>query len=92
MIKKTLKLKNYTVFNESVMNFSKGINILIGENGTGKTHILKLLYSAAQSVYNETSFSHKLAKTMLQDDYDLSHLVSEENISEENEVYLKRKP
>jgi len=39
--------KNFTVFNEIAIDFTKGINIFIGENGTGKTHMLKLLYSAS---------------------------------------------
>lgn len=41
-----LRLKNYTAFEDLDQDFSKGINILIGANGTGKTHILKILYSA----------------------------------------------
>ncbi|MBF0561179.1 MAG: ATP-binding protein [Alphaproteobacteria bacterium] len=31
------------------MSLSPGINVFIGENGTGKTHILKVLYAAAGS-------------------------------------------
>ena len=40
-----LSLQNFTVFEELDLNFSPGVNILIGENGTGKTHLLKLLYA-----------------------------------------------
>ncbi len=40
-----LKLKNFTVFNEADFQFSTGLNVIVGENGTGKTHILKLAYS-----------------------------------------------
>ncbi|MEG2521233.1 MAG: AAA family ATPase [Christensenellaceae bacterium] len=38
-------LKNFTVFRDADLRFAKGINIIIGENGTGKTHLLKLLYA-----------------------------------------------
>ncbi|ANY70542.1 hypothetical protein BBD42_03685 [Paenibacillus sp. BIHB 4019] len=31
------------------MDFSPGINVFIGENGTGKTHLLKLLYAFCDS-------------------------------------------
>ncbi len=36
-----LQLKNFTAFTELVIDFSPGINIIIGENGTGKTQLLK---------------------------------------------------
>lgn len=41
---KSLKLKNFTAFDEIEFEFSPGINVLIGGNSTGKTHVLKLLY------------------------------------------------
>ncbi|MBU3179256.1 AAA family ATPase [Clostridium estertheticum] len=43
-----LSLKNITVFEELDIAFSQGINILIGENGTGKTHVMKILYAISQ--------------------------------------------
>jgi predicted ATPase len=39
-------LKNFTVFPEADLRFGKHLNIIVGENGTGKTHILKAAYSA----------------------------------------------
>ncbi|MBC8491319.1 MAG: AAA family ATPase [Candidatus Marinimicrobia bacterium] len=44
-----LKLKNFTAFEELDMEFSPGINIFIGDNGTGKTHLLKLLYCISKN-------------------------------------------
>lgn len=76
MVIKKIKLENYTVFENQQMEFCPGINIFIGENGTGKTHILKALYSACQSVSKKTSFSHKLVSTMLPDDYKISRLIT----------------
>ncbi len=40
-----LQLENFTCFGKADIEFSKGINVFIGENGTGKTHVLKLLCS-----------------------------------------------
>ena len=40
-----LELENFTCFAKADMDFSSGINVFIGENGTGKTHILKVLYA-----------------------------------------------
>ena len=40
-----LELKSFTTFDELAINFSPKINIIIGENGTGKTHLLKAAYT-----------------------------------------------
>ncbi len=39
-----LELKNFTVFNGLDIDFSPKVNVIIGENGTGKTHLLKAAY------------------------------------------------
>jgi ABC-type lipoprotein export system ATPase subunit len=51
MLKK-LSLDNFTTFQQAEFNFSKGINIIIGENSSGKSHVLKLAYSMT-SVWNQ---------------------------------------
>lgn len=43
---KSLELRNFTAFEEADMKFASGLNVVVGENGTGKTHILKVAYSA----------------------------------------------
>lgn len=45
-----LTLQDFTVFAEADFEFSPGLNVLIGANGTGKSHVLKVLYSVARSV------------------------------------------
>ena len=35
---KYLELKNFTAFSDLSIDFSPGINIIIGANSTGKTH------------------------------------------------------
>lgn len=42
---RSLAVQNFTVFADATLNF-KNLNIVIGENGLGKTHLLKLLYAA----------------------------------------------
>ncbi|MBV5326246.1 MAG: AAA family ATPase [Chlorobium sp.] len=39
-----LELRNFTVFTGLAMELSPKINVIIGENGTGKTHLLKAAY------------------------------------------------
>lgn len=43
---KYLNLENFTAFTKADLEFAQGLNVLVGENGTGKTHILKLAYAA----------------------------------------------
>lgn len=49
MLKK-LKISNFTCFPEAHISFSPGLNVIIGENGTGKSHLLKLGYAVLRSV------------------------------------------
>src|SRR5690554_4044611 len=39
-----LELKNFTSFGDLNIDFSPKINVIIGENGTGKTYLLKAAY------------------------------------------------
>ncbi len=40
-----LTVKNFTVFEQATFEFSPGLNVVIGENATGKSHLLKLMYA-----------------------------------------------
>ena len=40
-----LVLKNFTAFSDLSIDFSPRVNVIIGENGTGKTHLLKAAYA-----------------------------------------------
>lgn len=42
----SMSVRNFTAFKSLDMELSPGLNVIIGLNGTGKTHLLKLLYSA----------------------------------------------
>jgi predicted ATPase len=41
-------LKNFTVFEDTAISLVEGVNLFIGENGTGKSHLLKLIYSVVK--------------------------------------------
>jgi predicted ATPase len=45
-----LRLKNLTVFQEADFVLSPGLNVVIGQNASGKTHFLKALYCIAASL------------------------------------------
>ena len=42
---RSLEVKNFTAFPEAHLDFAKGLNVIVGENATGKTHLLKFLYA-----------------------------------------------
>ena len=48
-----LRLDNFTSFAAFDQPLSSGVNILIGANGTGKTHLLKTLYAACAVTVGE---------------------------------------
>lgn len=60
-----LDLHDFTAFTDLSLDFSPGLNVLIGTNGTGKTHILKLLYAACDVSRSERSFADKLTRVFL---------------------------
>ena len=69
-----LELKNFTVFDRLSLDFSPGINVFIGENGTGKTHILKIMYTILTG-QNEFSIASKISANFLSKNNDIRHLV-----------------
>lgn len=40
-----LNIQNFTVFSNASFEFAAGLNVIVGENGTGKSHVLKLAYA-----------------------------------------------
>ena len=60
-----VKLENFTVFENLDLEPSPGINVLVGANGTGKTHLMKVCYAACDVSKSEDSFAGKLLKVFL---------------------------
>jgi AAA15 family ATPase/GTPase len=70
-----LELKNFTAFDELLVDFSPGVNLIIGENGTGKTHILKIMYSVLSALKDDRRVSEKIVKVFLPKENRLGRLV-----------------
>lgn len=47
-----IKISNITVFKFADINVSKGLNVFIGKNGTGKTHLLKMINCLDNKFYD----------------------------------------
>jgi predicted ATPase len=50
---KSLEVSAFTVFHKAKFKFGKNLNVIVGENGAGKTHILKLAYSILATSFEE---------------------------------------
>tara|TARA_R110002095_G_scaffold180455_3_gene157950 strand:- start:76 stop:1182 length:1107 start_codon:yes stop_codon:yes gene_type:complete len=57
-----ITLKNFTVFNDVSLDLSPKINVVIGENGTGKTQLLKALYFSNKSLATQDATSDDLLR------------------------------
>jgi energy-coupling factor transporter ATP-binding protein EcfA2 len=62
---KRLELQNFSVFDEARVDWAKGLNVIVGENGTGKSQLMKLAYSLA-SVSQEMGNSRRQSKDEFQ--------------------------
>ncbi|MGZ8250234.1 AAA family ATPase, partial [Methylomagnum sp.] len=68
---KSLSLENFTVFSSAQFEFSPGINVIVGENGTGKTHLLKAAYCLNRAwpdlMLNRSVLSRKRAEVYFEE-------------------------
>jgi ABC-type ATPase involved in cell division len=60
-----IELENFTAFPKLRLNPSSGINVFIGANGTGKTHLLKVAYAACAVAKTKESYADKLLRVFL---------------------------
>lgn len=82
----SLRLTNFSVIRSATFDFSAGINVFLGRNGAGKSHVMKLLYSmvrarrdAAENAADDVlaaTFKNKLAGVFRPDDDAIGRLVS----------------
>ncbi len=57
-----LDLKKFTLFDQARFEFSSGLNLIVGENGLGKTHLLKLGYLACGLWHSEVKDKSLISK------------------------------
>jgi len=61
---KTLEIRNFTVFEQADFHPSPGVNVLIGENASGKSHALKLMYASLRSTRKKLATEADLAREL----------------------------
>ncbi len=60
-----LKLERFTAFESLEVEFSPRVNIFLGTNGTGKTHLMKVVYAACDVTKSDLGFVEKLVRVFL---------------------------
>ena len=60
-----VKFENFTAFKDLEVELSPGINALIGENGTGKTHLMKACSAVCAVSKTGESFREKLIQVFM---------------------------
>ena len=74
-----IRLKKFTVFENLEIEFSPGINVFVGANGTGKTHLMKVAYAACDITKTKQRFSEKLIQVFLPYGLALGRLVKRQS-------------
>lgn len=85
-----IKLERFTAFEELNLKFSPGLNIFIGENGCGKTHLLKVVYAACDVSTSQKTFAEKLNRVFLPSDEKIGRLVKRRTGSNTGSVEVAR--
>jgi predicted ATP-dependent endonuclease of OLD family len=62
---KEISINNFTCFKDESINFCDGINVFIGKNGTGKTHLLKVLFSHIHAANKFDNLSQEIQEKLL---------------------------
>jgi len=71
---KSAKFQSFTTVPNGVWQFAEGLNVVVGENGVGKSHVLKALYAMLKvqagrpedltKVFLERAYADKLVRVM----------------------------
>lgn len=87
-----LHLERFTAFQQLRLDLSPGINVFVGANGTGKTHLLKVAYAACDVAKTRRHFAEKLIQVFLPSGRALGRLVQRQKASSRcvMEIYRDR--
>jgi len=70
-----IKLTRFTAFQSLDLRPSRGINVFVGANGTGKTHIMKVAYAACEAARPQARLGDKLVAVFLPSQVRIGRLV-----------------
>ena len=85
-----LKFERFTAFRQLDFLPSPGINVIVGANGTGKTHLMKVAYAACDVSKTRAPFAQKLVRLFLPSGRSLGRLVRRQQGSSRCSVAVYR--
>lgn len=85
-----LHCERFTAFDKLTLELSPGINLFIGKNGTGKTHLMKVAYAACDITKSKMSFPEKLNRVFLPSGRSIGRLVKRHKTSSKGAVEVHR--
>ena len=85
-----VKMERFTAFDNLDLNLSPGINVFVGANGTGKTHLMKVCYAACDVSKTKASFAEKLVSVFLPARRAPGRLVRRQRVSTRGSVEVFR--
>lgn len=85
-----LSLHRFTAFEDLEFRPSRGINVLVGANGTGKTHLMKVAYAACDVSKTGDSFAEKLNRVFLPSGRSIGRLVKRRSESSKCRIRIFR--
>ena len=86
-----IQCERFTAFEKISIDFSPGINVFIGANGTGKTHLMKIAYAACDISKTKLDFAEKLLRVFLPSGRVLGRLVKRHKTSSSGMAEVHRK-
>lgn len=79
-----MRFSQFTAFEELDFIASPGINVLVGANGTGKTHLMKVAYAACDISKTKADFAEKLVRVFIPSSRHLGRLVRRQQTSSQD--------
>jgi ABC-type branched-subunit amino acid transport system ATPase component len=76
-----IHLEHFTAFEKLDLQLSPAVNVFIGANGTGKTHLMKVAYAACDITKTKLDFADKLIRVFLPSGRALGRLVKRQKKS-----------
>lgn len=76
-----VKFEKFTAFESLEVDCSPGVNVFVGANATGKTHVLKTIYAACDITKSKKGFAEKINKVFLPSKERIGRLVKRSSVS-----------
>jgi ABC-type ATPase involved in cell division len=76
-----IEFEKFTAFEKLSIPFSPGINVFVGENGTGKTHILKAAYAVCSVTNRHGHLAKEINELFLPSNHQIGRLIKRKKTS-----------